>query len=94
MNSLTVNNVRNFLLNRYSGRLAARGLDPSGIGENFDLLASGIVEDSLGLMEMISAVEQHFNITVDFESMDPAELSVLGPFSHYVAAKAKGQTAG
>ena len=94
MNSLTANNVRNFLLSRYSGRLAAHGLDPSDIGENFDLLASGIVEDSLGVMEMISAVEQHFNITVDFESMDPAQLPVLGPFSRYVAAQAKGQNAG
>ena len=33
--------------------------------------------DSLGIIEMISAVEQHFEITVDFEPMDPEELTLL-----------------
>lgn len=94
MTPLTANDVRRFLLDRFSAGFAAHGLSPSDVGEDCDLIEAGVVMDSLGLLEMIASVENHFNITVDFESMDPAELSVLGPFSRYVAAEAKRRNGG
>ena len=62
-------------------------LNPADLGGDFDLLKAGIV-DSLGVIEMISVVERHFKITVDFELMDPAELALLDKFSHFVAKNA------
>jgi acyl carrier protein len=88
MTHLTENAVRHFLLNHFSVPLTASGLKPEDLSDDFDLLKAGIV-DSLGLIEMISTVEQYFEVTVDFESLDPAELPVLGPFSRFVAENAK-----
>ena len=87
MTSLTTNDVRCFLLDRFSATITANDLNSADMGDDFDLLAAGVV-DSLGVIEMISAVEEHFNITVDFESMDPGELTVLGPFCRFVAGNA------
>lgn len=87
MTLVTAKEVRRFLLDRFSATIAANGLNPSGLSDEFDLLTAGVV-DSLGVLEMVSAVEQHFNITVDFEPLDPAELTVLGPFSRFVADNA------
>jgi acyl carrier protein len=87
MTPITENDVRRFLLDHFSATIAANGLSPMDLGGDFDLLATGVV-DSLGVIEMISAVEQHFKITVDFEPMDPAELTMLGKFSCFVAKNA------
>jgi acyl carrier protein len=87
MTPLTEDDVRRFLLDHFSATIAATGVNPTELVGDFDLLAAGVV-DSLGVIEMISAVEQHFKITVDFESMDPAELTMLGKFSCFVAKNA------
>ena len=87
MTHLKPNDVRSFLLDRFAPTIMANGLKSGDMGEDFDLLNAGVI-DSLGAIEMISAVEQHFKITVDFEAMDPAELTVLGPFSRFVAENA------
>lgn len=89
MTSLTADAVRTFLLQHFSSAISATGLNSAAIGEDFDLLAAGVV-DSLGVIEMIAAVERHFKITVDFESMDPTELTVLDKFSRFVANNAVG----
>jgi acyl carrier protein len=85
--NLTENAVRHFLLDHFSATIAAVGLKPEELGDDFDLLKAGVV-DSLGVIEMISAVEEYFNITVDFERLDPAEIAVLSPFSRFVAENA------
>jgi len=87
MTQLTTNEVRDFLLHHFSATIAAKGLTPADLGDDCDLLKTGVV-DSLGVIEMISAVEQHFKITVDFEPMDPEELTLLGKFSQFVAKNA------
>ena len=93
MTPLTPAEVRDFLLQHFARSIAARGLNPAEIRDDFDFLTAGIV-DSLGVIEMISAVEGSFGITVDFETMDPAQLTVLGPFSHFVAENAVASKAG
>jgi acyl carrier protein len=85
--NLTEHAVRHFLLNYFSAVIAANGLRPQELSDDFDLLKAGIV-DSLGVIEMISAVEERFNITVDFEALDPGDIAVLGAFSRFVAENA------
>lgn len=87
MMTLTQDDVKKFLLEHFSTTIAANGLDPAELGDDFDLLQGGIL-DSLGVLEMISAVEQYFQVTVDFETMDPNELTLLGKFSQFVAKNA------
>lgn len=83
----TAAEVRCFLLEHFSFTIAANGLNPAELGDDLDLLRAGVI-DSLGVLEMISAVEQRFKITVDFEPMDPADLTLLGKFSSFVAENA------
>lgn len=83
----TANDVRSFLLDHFASTFAANGLTPEDLGDDFDLLKAGVV-DSLGVIEMIAEVEKHFRITVDFGPMDPAELTLLEKFSHFVAQNA------
>jgi acyl carrier protein len=79
--------VRGFLLQHFSSTIIAAGLRPEDLDDSFDLLDAGVV-DSLGVLEMIAAVQEHFKIFVDFEAMDPADLTVLGSFSRFVAEHA------
>jgi len=90
MTQLTAKDVRSFLLEYFSSMIAMNGLDPAAINEDFDFLRAGMI-DSLGVLEMISVVEQHFKIAVDFERMDPSELTLLGKFSHFVARNANSR---
>lgn len=79
--------VRAFLLNWVSAPLSALDLAPDRVTDRFDLLAEGII-DSLGLVEMIAAIEAQFDVELDLEELDVDDLGVVGPFSRYVADRA------
>lgn len=87
MSSPSPTEVRDFLLNRVSGPLSALGLTPEEVTDRFDLLAEGVI-DSLGLVQMIVAVETQFRVELDLEELAVEDLGVIGPFSRYVAERA------
>jgi len=60
-------------------------IDPIHVGES-DLVAQlGI--DSIGLMEIITRVENRFHITVEEEDISPTLVNSLDTFSMYVKKK-------
>jgi len=62
---------------------------PTHIGES-DLVAQlGI--DSIGLMEIITRVENTFHITIEEEDVSPTLVDSLDTFARYVQAKQDGQ---
>ena len=85
--ALTAAEVRAFVLADLDEALREHGVDPAQVGDDFDLLTSGVI-DSLGILELIEAVNEHFGIEIDFEELDPEGLTVVGPFSEYVASMA------
>ena len=85
--------VAAFVVAELDEPLRDAGLDPREIGDDFDLLVSDIV-DSLGMMELIMAVNERFELDVDFEGLDPEEFTVLGPLARYVAQAAATTAAG
>lgn len=87
MTRISAADVYRFLLAHFSVMIAANGFDPEKIGPGFDLLKEGVI-DSLGILEMAAAVEQQFRIRVDFDLMEPADLTVLDKFSAFVAENA------
>jgi acyl carrier protein len=87
MNAVTAAEVRTFLLSRFEESLAASGLGPETVPDAFDLLTEGIV-DSFGILEMIMGIEEHFGIVIDYENIDPQDLTVVGPLSRFVAQQA------
>ena len=85
--ALTSESVRAFVLENLAPALAEARIDPASVGDDFDLLTSGLI-DSLGILELIMDVNERFGIDIDFEELDPENLTILGPFSEFVAAEA------
>ena len=77
--------VRQFLLRHYAAKLAEAGRGE--IPDTFDFLLEGII-DSLGVLEMVGALEKEFQFELDLSGMDTEQITLLGPLSRYVAAQA------
>jgi len=85
MSAVSPGDVRIFLKGFIQERLAAQGQDPlSELSDDCDLLLSGVI-DSLGLLELVSAVNQHYGREIDFEDLDPEQMTVVGPLCDFVA---------
>ena len=85
MKEVTAESVREFLLSKYAAAINARGLNE--ITDNFDFLLSGVV-DSFGILEMVSAIEDEFQIQLDMATLEAEQMTLLGPLSRYVAETA------
>ena len=86
MKRVTSNDIRQFLLVKYSGTIEALG--PAELPDDFDLLLNGVI-DSFGILEMISAIEEEFQIQLDLAPLDAEQITILGPLSQFVAANFK-----
>jgi len=54
------------------------------IPDDFDLLLSGVI-DSFGILEMISAIEDEFQIHLDLALLDAEDITRIGPLARYIA---------
>jgi len=83
--------LRTFLRTYLSEKLASRGREiPQEFGDDCDLLLSGII-DSLGLLDLIMAFQEHCGCEIDFDALDPEKMTVVGPLCDFVSAQiAKG----
>jgi acyl carrier protein len=79
--------VRSLVLEKLQPSLEAKGLSAEDIPDNYDLLTEGLI-DSMGILQLISEVEKRFGISVDFEDLDPENLTIIGPFCRHIAKKA------
>jgi acyl carrier protein len=86
--SITPDDVREFLLTRYSEPMTAMRLNLAELPDDFDLLLSGVI-DSFGILEMISAIEQEFQIQLDLALLDAEDITRIGPLTRYTAASAQ-----
>ena len=85
MNSATPENVRVFVADFLNRKLKDRGRGPlSDLPDDFDMLLSGAL-DSLAFVEMMMAAGEHFVGEIDFESLDPEKMTVLGPLCVFVS---------
>ena len=87
MTALSEAAVRSFLLEKYAAPLKAQGIAPDAVGDDFDFFQKGII-DSFGILEMIGSVEEQFGLSLDFEEVDPEQITTLGPLCRFVAAQA------
>jgi len=83
---LSAEDVRSLVLEKLQPSLEAKGLRAEEVPDNFDLLTEGVI-DSMGVLQLISAVEARFGIAVDFEDLDPENLTVIGPFCRHIAKR-------
>jgi acyl carrier protein len=65
----------------------------AGASDDLDLRDSGMI-DSLGFIELVAAIEDALGVEIDFEAMDPDQITVLGPLARHVHAQAEAATGG
>ena len=84
MKEVTPEEIRRFLLTRYSEPITGMRPDPAEIPDDFDLLLSGVI-DSFGIIEMITAIEAEFQVQLDLAMLDAEDLTRIGPLTRYIA---------
>jgi|GraSoi2013_115cm_1033766.scaffolds.fasta_scaffold310804_2 acyl carrier protein len=83
MSLVSADVVRDLVLAHLKEPLTALGYEPAEVPDDFDLLTQGVV-DSLGIVQMIAAIDEHFGIEIDFEHLDPEQLTIIGPLCRYI----------
>ncbi len=77
--------IRGFLTKYLADKLRARGREgPLHLSDDSDILAMGLV-DSLDLLELMSAIAEYCGSDIDFEQLDPEDMTVVGPLCRFVS---------
>lgn len=86
MSGFTSTDVRMFLKDYLDRQLEARkspALDD--LPEDCDLLVSGIIADSIDFLNLLAALQEFVGRDIDFEVLDPEEMSIVGPLCRFVS---------
>jgi acyl carrier protein len=79
--------IRAFLQQYILEKSVANGRAVTGdLADDCDLLLTGMI-DSMGLLDLMTAIQQHCKREIDFEALDPEQLTVVGPLCRYVSAQ-------
>jgi acyl carrier protein len=71
--------IRVFLQQYLVEKSLAGGKDtPGELADDCDLLL-------FGLLDLMTAIQQHCQHEIDFEALDPEQLTVVGPLCRYVS---------
>jgi acyl carrier protein len=89
MPAISAQAVRDAILDDVVEPLAAKGLTPSDVPADFDLLLEGVI-DSFGVVEMLMKLEERFAVEFDFDELPADDLTKIGPLADYVERKAGG----
>lgn len=84
---ITATQIKEFIINYYIEELTSSGINPKVIDDSFDILSNGIT-DSIGVLDMLCAIETQFEITFDLENLDAEQITILGPLCDYIAKNA------
>jgi acyl carrier protein len=89
MPAATSHDVREAILDRVAEQLAAKGLTPSDVPADFDLLLEGVI-DSFGVVELIVMLEERFGVEFDLDELPTDDLTNVDALAEYVERKAQG----
>jgi acyl carrier protein len=85
MRAVSPEDVRRFLGDYVRRNMRAQGRDlPVEFSEDCDLLLSGLI-DSLGLLELTTAISAYCEGEIDFEALDPEQMTIVGPLCRFVS---------
>jgi acyl carrier protein len=85
MSALSSTDVRMFLKNYLGQKLEANGRGAcENLPEDCDLLLSGMI-DSIGLLDLVAAIQEFAGREIDFEILDPEEMTIVGSLCRFVS---------
>lgn len=89
---MTNEEIHSFLIDQVIRQVEVQGrtVSPEDLGDGCDLLLSGLI-DSLGLLELTAALDDYCGFELDFESLDPEQMTVVGPLCEFVATQVRDQ---
>lgn len=90
MTPVTPQRVRAVILAECAGALSDFGMAEEDVADDLDLRTYGLI-DSLGFLELVTALEDELDIALDLSELPPEELTVIGPLSVAVAEQAAAQ---
>jgi acyl carrier protein len=90
MSVVTAEDVKKFIVYHLEDSFGDINVTVDGIADDFDLMRMGII-DSMGLLELISAIEEHFNIELNFNAMNAKDITVIGPICRCVEEQARSR---
>jgi len=83
------NQARELILAHVVEELVAKGLTPSDVPQDYDLLLEGVI-DSFGVVEVVVMLEREFGFEFDFDELDAEDITRVGPLTAYVERKVGG----
>lgn len=86
MAHVSADEIRDFMLARFEPALITKGFGAKDIPDDFDLFTEGVI-DSLGILEMITAIEERYSLKIDFEELDPDDFTRIGPLCRFIENK-------
>jgi len=77
--------IRDFLGSYLRPKFIGQGQDPpTDMSDDHDLLLLGVI-DSQDFLNLLLAVEAHFGLQIDFEGLDPEQMTIVGPLCKFVS---------
>jgi acyl carrier protein len=85
MKSLTPEDARIFLEKYLNGKAGANGQSKVlTLTDDCDLLLSGMI-DSIGLLDLVGAIQGFVGKEIDFDALDPEQMTVVGPLCKFIS---------
>lgn len=85
MSKPTPDDVRIFIKDYLGRKRDANGLwRCEELQDDCDLLLSGMI-DSIGMLELVAAIQDFAGREIDFEILDPEDMTIVGPLCRFVS---------
>jgi acyl carrier protein len=87
LNGIDAAVVRAALADFLNSQSRGGSIDPESLTDDYDLLLSGLI-DYLGLLNLMARLQQQFGERIDFDALDPEQMTVVGPLCGFVVEQA------
>ena len=74
--------LKKYLLKQFEAK-GRKALDD--LPHDCDLLLSGVIDDSLGFLDLLLALQEFVGREIDFEAVNAEEMSIVGPLCRFVS---------
>lgn len=81
--------IRTYMIEYMKDRLETGEIEKLSHNADFDLVGSGVIS-SLEFIELISGIEQKFNMVIDFEEHDPSVYTTFSGLANLASMSRRG----